>query len=339
MKLAAALALAAATTSLALAGPLPKAPPATTQPALPPGVTITPVTVPTGPAFAPRAATWWKRKKPCPKGAKLETIVADRRTRRYFAKAFVCRDAKGKQHGPGVAVYEDGQFYEDSWSEHGNNHGARFTYGRDGKPDHFEIWVDDKLQGPATEWSGDRVLFKGQYKDNKRYGLWEEHYPTGLDLSGYHLDGGDAVGTWIGTRKGVATAIVVEEHEVGGYGGTYRIFDAAGELTFERKIDGHGEGMATAYQKGVRVAEYDCGPDSAVGESRFYDDAGVLTFRWNDDTRTLTDSRRKQVTITDEQRTQLDGVRDACRGSIWMLEGPPPSRHSAFGVPPPPRKP
>jgi antitoxin component YwqK of YwqJK toxin-antitoxin module len=338
MKRAAALALVAGTASAALAGPLPKAPPATTPPSLPAGVTLTPVMVPTGPAFQPRAARWWKRKKPCPKGGTLETIVADRQTRRYFAKAYVCRDAKGEQHGPGVAVYENEQFYEDSWSEHGLKHGARFTYGRDGKPDHFEIWVEDKLQGPATEWSGDRVLRTGQYKDDKPYGLWEEHYPTGLDLRGYYLDGGDAVGTWIGTRQGVATAIVVEEHSVGG-GGVYRIFDAGGELTLERKVGADGGGQATAYRKGVRLAEYDCRAEWAIGESRFYDDAGVLTFRWDSDTRTLTDSRRKKVTITDEQRKQLGGVRDACRGAIWMLEGPPPSRHSAFGLPPPPLRP
>lgn len=322
----------------AMAGPPPKPPPASTEPSLPPGVTLEPVTVPTGPGFDRRPAKWWKKKKPCPAGAKLEKIVLDRkRDHEKWTKAYVCRDGAGKQHGPSVAVYDGDRPYEDGWAEHGKHHGTRITWTRDGKMDHVETFVDDQLHGPAAEWSGGELLRTGQYRDGKRYGLWTEHHPTKLVLRGYYLDGGDAVGTWIGARAGVATAIVVEEHETGA-AATVRIFDAAGELTFERRIDQTG-GLATAYARGVRIAEYDCGLEGAIGESRFYDDEGLLQRRWNDRTATLTDRAGATLPVTDEQRRQLAGVRDGCNGPTWMLEGPPPSRHAAFGKPPPGRAP
>jgi hypothetical protein len=329
-------AFAASLTSAApaSAGPLPKPPPASTEPSLPTGVTLDPVVVPSGPAFAPRPAKWWKKKKPCPAGAKLEKIVEAKPVPPGWRRAFVCRDADGKQHGPGVAVFDNDKPYEDSWSEHGKHHGTRFTWRPDGKMDHIETFVDDLLHGPATEWSGGEILRTGQYKDDQRYGFWTESYPTKLVLRGYLQDGGDAIGTWIGTRAGVATAIVVEEHE-SGPNSTVRLWSSAGELTFERRKDATG-GTATAYLSGVRIADYDCGLDSAIGESRFYDDEGLLQRRWNDRTGTLTDRAGTTLVVTDEQKQQLHGVRDACNAASWMLEGPPPSRHAAFGKPPPP---
>lgn len=324
----------AAATAIASAGPLPKAPPASTEPSLPAGVTLEPVTVPSGPAFSPRPAKWWKKKKPCPPGAKLEKMSGEVLRGASFVAAFVCRDADGKQHGPAIAVFEKDKPYEDSWSEHGKKHGTRFTWMRNGKMDHIETFVDDQLHGPATEWSGGEILRTGQYRDDTKYGFWTEHHPTKLVRRGYYLDGGDAVGTWIGTRAGVPTAIVVEEHR-DGPGAVVRIFNAEGELTFERRKDETG-GVATAYQKGIRIAEYDCGLDSEIGESRFYDDDGLLQRRWNDRTKALTDRAGATLAVTDEQKKQLSGVRDACNGPTWILEGPPPSRHAAFGKPPPP---
>ena len=325
-----------AATAIADAGPLPKAPPASTEPSLPPGMTLEPLHVPTGPAFTQRAPTWWKKKKPCPPGAKLQTIENKRKMRgAKWAKAFICRDAAGKQHGPGIGLFDDDTPYEDSWSEHGKRHGARFTWRRDGKMDHMETFVDGELHGPAAEWSGGELLRRGQYKHGKSYGLWTEHHPNGLERRGHYRDGGHQVGTWIGTRAGVATAIVVEEHGSDG-SATLRIFDASGQLTFERRLGAAG-GVATAYQKHVRIAEYECGADGTIGESRFYDDKGVLRRRWDNRTWTLTDHAGVKVAVTDEQRRQLTGVRDACSGPLWHLEGPPPSRHAAFGKPPPKR--
>jgi len=337
MRGAVAIGMLVAATTAAAAGPLPKAPPASTEPKLPAGVTLDPVSVPAGPGFKPRAAKWWKKKKPCPPGAKLEKVVNEpkRIAAEKWAKAFVCRDADGKDHGPGVAVFDNNKPYEDSWSEHGKNHGTRYTWSRDGKMVHVQTFVDDLQHGPEAEWSGGVMIRSGQYKDDKQYGLWTYEYPTGLVLRGYSLDGGDAVGTWIGTRPGVATAIIVEEHSTGP-GGTYRVFDTAGQLTFERRIDATG-GVATAYLEGVRIADYDCGLDGAIGESRFYDDEGLLQRRWNDRTQTLTDRAGATLATTEDQAKQLRGVRDACTGSLWILEGSPPSRHSAFGKPPPPR--
>jgi hypothetical protein len=327
VKRAAVVAFVIAGAGSALAAPPPKPPPASTEPALPPGVTLEPIAVPTGPGFKARPAKWWKKgKKACPAGAKLEKIPKPSE-HAPWTMAFVCRDADGKDHGPGVAVFDNGKPYEESWNEHGKKHGTRFTWARDGKMEHIETFVDDELHGPAAEWSAGKMLRSGQYLHGKAYGLWEEHHPTGLTLRGYQVDG-SAVGTWIGTRAGVTTAIVVGE--IGDRKSQlWRVFDASGLLTFERRIDEVG-GTATGYKKNVRIAEYDCGLDGTVGESRFYDEEGLLLRRWTDRTETLTDRAGATLAITDEQKKQLHGVRDACTGAVWMLEGPPPSRDAAL---------
>jgi hypothetical protein len=332
VKRAAIVACVLASAGSAIASPPPKPPPASTEPELPPGVTLEPVAVPTGPGFKARPAKWWKKgKKACPAGAKLTKIANDRPATlasERWVTAFVCRDAEGKQHGPGVALFENGKPFEDSWSEHGKHIGMRWTWGPDGKLSHLETFVDGKLQGPASEWSGKDQIAAGQYKDDERYGLWTLRHPTGLVMRGYYVDGGEPTGTWIGTRDGVATAIVVGDlgerrSEL------WRVFDAAGLLTFERRIDEVG-GTATGYKQNVRIAEYDCGLDGTIGESRFFDDEGLLLRRWNDRTETLTDRAGATLPITDEQKKRLHGVRDACTGPMWMLEGPPPSRDAAL---------
>ena len=78
MKRAAVVAMLLAGAGSALAAPPPKPPPASTEPELPPGVTLQPITLPTGPGFKARPAKWWKKgKKACPAGAVATGLRAD----------------------------------------------------------------------------------------------------------------------------------------------------------------------------------------------------------------------------------------------------------------------
>lgn len=160
-------------------------------------------------------------------------------------------------------------------------------------------------------------------------------YPTGLTLRG-HFDRGDRVGTWIGTRDGVATAIVHGELAMGTGARTWRVFDAAGNLTFERVLRDDGATATGWSAGGVRLAEYDCAKDGGVTEARFYDDRGKLARRYKPATTyparaTLTDATGAEVALSAKHSRFMEGVRDACGGPLWFLEGPPPSREPAFG--------
>jgi antitoxin component YwqK of YwqJK toxin-antitoxin module len=321
---------------VANAGPPVTAPPASTEPRLPADVVLDPVEVPATGPFKPRPAGWWRKKKPCPPGTRVEKMKNDRRGRRPsedWATAVVCRAASGEQHGPGVALFANGKPYEDSWSEHGKQHGRRWTWRPDGRVDHIETFVDGTLTGPAEEWSAGIKIHEGSYLDDKRHGLWTHRLPTGLVVRAYYR-GGDALGTVVGTREGVATAIVHAELVTGWTDGVARVFDASGRMTFERRLDVTG-GVATAWSAtGARIAEYDCRPDGAVAEARFYDDPGVLVRRWHDRKSTLSDRAGATLPVSDGQTRALHGVTDACKGAIWWLERPPPGRQAALGLPP-----
>lgn len=150
------------------AEPRGKAPLATKPAALPGGVTLAPfVKLPDTPAFKARAPGWWKRAQPCPKGAKPVREKLDARLH-----VVVCRNGKGKQHGPAIALFAGDKPYEDSWAERDVNHGTRWTWREDGSIDHVESWVDGKLQGPAEEWSGGKQIAAGAYLDDKKHGEW-----------------------------------------------------------------------------------------------------------------------------------------------------------------------
>ncbi len=321
---------------MAGAAPPVTAPPATTEAKLPADVSLEPIAVPTGPGFKARPTGWWKKKKPCPPGAKAVKQKSDRVARvaaENWATAVVCRDATGEQHGPGVALFANGKPFEDSWSEHGKQHGRRWTWRPDGRVDHIETFVGGVLNGPAEEWSAGIKIHEGSYLDGKRHGLWTHRLPTGLVVRAYY-QGGEAIGTVVGTREGVATAIVHAELVTGWTDGVSRVFDADGRLTFERRVDTIG-GLATAWSAArTRIAEYDCRPDGAVGEARFYDDSGVLVRRWNDGKSTLSDRTGSALPVSDEQKRYLHGVTDACKLAIWWLERPPPGRSAALGLPP-----
>lgn len=304
-------------------------PPASTPPSLPAGVSLAaPAKLPEGPAFNPRPTGWWKKKQPCPKGARLSTEKIDSRLH-----GVVCRDRDDKQHGPGLAMFAGDKPYEDSWSEHGMNHGTRWTWHPDGRIDHIESFVDGKLAGPAEEWSGTHKLREGAYLDGKKHGLWTDYVPTGLVLRGYY-DHGTSVGEWIGTRDGVATAIVHGTMGTGTGTRTWRVFDANGNLTFERVVRDDGERATGWSAAGVLIAEYDCGADGALTEARFFDDRGTLARRYRPARypapEALTDASGKPVIVSDKRRGYLAGAREACSAPTWMLEGAPPSRDAAF---------
>jgi antitoxin component YwqK of YwqJK toxin-antitoxin module len=309
------------------AEPRATAPAATTPAALPDGMTLAPlVTLPATPAFKPRAKNWWKQKQPCPAGAKLarEKIGS-------VYHSYVCRDRDDKQHGPGIALFtSNNQPYEDGWSLHGVNHGTRWTWLQIGKLDHTESWVDGKLQGPAEEYSMGTLIAAGAYLDGKKHGPWTFHYPTGVTMRG-NYDRGNEVGTWIGTREGVPTAIIHGELGDGSGQETWRVFDAAGKLTFERVVRTTGGSVTGWSAAGVRLAEYDCNKDGNPIEARFFDDRGTLARRWTEATRTLTDARGTTIKLSDEMKWNMHGTDDACHGSLWMLEKGPPSREVALG--------
>ena len=171
------------------------APPASTPIALPDGMKLAaPAKLPDTPAFKPRPTGWWKKKQPCPKGAKLSREKID-----SHLSAVVCREKGDKQHGPGLAMWDGEKPYEDSWSDHGKENGTRWTWMQNGTLDHTESWVNGVLQGPAEEWSGGHKLREGAYLDGKKHGEWTDYMPTKLVLHGYY-DHGTQVGTWIGTR-------------------------------------------------------------------------------------------------------------------------------------------
>ncbi len=318
-----------ATSSPLAAEPRVQPPAATTPPALPDGLTLAaPATLPTTAAFKVRPTGWWKKKQPCPKGAKLSREKIDSRLH-----AVVCRDRDNEQHGPGLAMFDGDKPYEDSWSEHGTNHGKRWTWHEDGRIDHIEIFVDGKLQGPAEEWTGGRKLREGAYLDDKKHGLWTDYHPTGLVLRGYY-DRGTRIGTWIGTREGVATAIVHGAMGTGSGTRTWRVFDAQGNLTFERVLRDDGVSATGWSAAGTRLAEYDCTRTGELTEARFFDDRGKLARRYKPGRYpaqpSLTDAGGKPVVLSDKHRGYMSGARDACSAPLWALEGAPPSRAAAF---------
>ena len=325
------IALCAAVHALILARPLAaaprvEAPPATTPASVPDGVTLAPlVKLPDSPAFKPRASGWWKRKQPCPPGARPAKLkIASRYT------AIVCRDRDGKSHGPSVALFaKSEQVYEDAWSVHGVNHGTRWTWKRTGKLDHVETFVDGKLQGAAEEWSAGTLIAAGAYLDGERHGVWTYRYPTKVIERGYY-DRGHRIGTWIGAREGAATATIHGEHGPGD-DGTARVFDAGGHLIFERVrgvTGGHATGWSSA---GSRLAEYDCNQTGNLLVARFFDVRGTLARRWTEATRTLTDARGVTIALPDKLRVGMSDARTGCSYPEWLLEGPPPAYVAAFG--------
>jgi hypothetical protein len=111
---------------------------------------------------------------------------------------------------------------------------------------------------------------------------------------------------------------------------TSRVFDASGNLSFER-VRTDTSTRATGWSAaGVRLAEYSCDKDGNLTEARFFDDRGTLARRWNESTSTLADARGAAIAIAPDAKFQLSGTRSACNGALWMLEGPPPGRDLAF---------
>jgi antitoxin component YwqK of YwqJK toxin-antitoxin module len=294
-----------------------KAPPATTEPTLPAGITLAPVVVPKEPAFKLPPAKWWKKKNPCPKGSKRVVLKNDRAdSPREWATAIVCRDAKGEVHGPSIALYKDGSpFEEDTGSINGTIHGIRRAWEPDGSLRHQTTFVMAKQHGPHTEWhDSDGHITKGDYLDDEQHGLWLDFEGGELTVRGYY-DRGKRVGTWIGSEDKVATARMTLDYPDGG-GMIGRMFDRQGRLVYELRWDADRSGSAAAWTiGGVLMAEYTCVKGGAT-HARFFDAAGKLAAQWDDAKRILTDAKGKTVDVTDERRKRLSGVRDACNGYV-----------------------
>jgi len=94
---------------------------------------------------------------------------------------------KGKLHGKGVYMFEDGLTYEGMFADN-RPHGEGTAHYPQGASYDGE-WIKGKFGGKGTYNSGDGMIYEGEHALGKRFGYGKLTYPSGLVYEG-ELDEG-----------------------------------------------------------------------------------------------------------------------------------------------------
>ena len=86
----------------------------------------------------------------------------------------------GKEHGPWVEYWENGQLSSEGTYKDGKKDGPWVAYNVNGRLQSKRTYKDGKLDGPwVWYWGNGKICTKGTYKDGKRDGTWVGYHKNG----------------------------------------------------------------------------------------------------------------------------------------------------------------
>jgi antitoxin component YwqK of YwqJK toxin-antitoxin module len=104
----------------------------------------------------------------------------------------------GKEYGPWVKYWENGQLWIKENYRDGKTHGPRVVYHKNGQLWIKENYRDGKTHGPEVWYFSDGQLHaKGTYQDGKSVGPWVQYHGNGQLLSKGTYKDGKRHGPWV----------------------------------------------------------------------------------------------------------------------------------------------